>query len=188
MVKDNILRRFYIYQKERFPLNVLIFTTLAVVLSSLAIISKSEPLISNYVLETVLALIAGLIFMFHVRVLDERKDLQFDNKHHGDRPIQRGVISLRQLFIINISLLFVLFGISVFSSFYAFFFLLIALIYSSLAGMDFFFGEKIRSKFFLYNFLCLIQLFFFQIHLYALMTPKINFADSLLYIHFQEKQ
>jgi len=184
MNNSNFLSRIYTYQKERFPLTLLVWTTLAVVLSSLAVIAKSHPPLSNYWLEIVLALTAGLIFMFNVRVLDERKDLIFDTLHHKDRPIQRGIISLNELFILNILLLFILFGISAFSSFYAFFYLLIALVYSMIAGLDFFLGEKIRKMFFLYNFLCLIQLFFFQIHLYALMTPKINFLHPLLYVHF----
>jgi 4-hydroxybenzoate polyprenyltransferase len=184
MGSSSLLYRLYTYQKERFPLQVLIFTTLAVVLSSLAVISISSPAISNYTLEIILSFAAGLIFMFNVRVLDEIKDLHFDNEHHKDRPIQRGIISVKTLTIINIFAVIILITISIFSSLYAFFFLIIALIYSFIAGKDFFFGERIRKRFFLYNFLCLMQLFFFQIHLYALMTPKINFLDALLYIHF----
>jgi len=180
----NILKRFYIYQKERFPIAILTFTTLAVVLSSVAVISKNHMPISSYLKEIVLAFIAGMIFMYHIRVLDERKDLNFDTKYHKDRPIQKGIISLKSLFILDFLLIIVLFAISIYSSFNAFIFLLISMIYSLIAGMDFFLGNKIRNKFFIYNLLCLFQLFFFQIHLYSLMTPIINFLDPLLYIHF----
>ena len=42
MNDKSFLKRFNIYQKERFPIAVLIFTTLAVVLSSAAVVLSDE--------------------------------------------------------------------------------------------------------------------------------------------------
>ena len=184
MKNKNILTKLYLYQKERFPLAVLFFTTLSVVLSSAAIVYQNDFSFSIHWIGIVLAFSAAIIFMFNVRVLDEIKDYEFDFKHHPERPVQRGLISLKSLFVVNFIFLVILFIISIYSSLLAFLFLLIALIYSLIAGFDFFLGRRIRKRFFLYNILCLLQLLMFQVHLYLILTPKLDFLDSLLYIHF----
>ena len=122
--------------------------------------------------------------MFNVRVLDEIKDFNFDSEHHKDRPVQRGLITLKELFTINFILLVILFFISIYSSMLAFTFLMAALVYSMVAGFDFFMGRKIRDHFFIYNVLCLLQLLLFQVHIYLILVPTLNFYDPLLYIHF----
>ena len=81
-MKDNFMHRLYVYQKERFPVNVLTFTTLAVILSSFAI-SFHNSIPNSYISTILLALLSGMIFMFHIRVLDDSKDNQFDNQYHS---------------------------------------------------------------------------------------------------------
>jgi 4-hydroxybenzoate polyprenyltransferase len=182
--RKNIFSRFNKYQRERFPFAILIFTTLSVVLSSAAILYLDNFSWNLHLIKIVLATVAGIIFMFNVRVLDEVKDFDFDSKHHPERPIQKGKISLKDLLFINAIFLLVLFFISIYSSYLAFLFLLGALIYSLVAGFDFFMGRKIRKHFFIYNALCLLQLLLFQMHVYLILFPTLNFADSLLYVHF----
>jgi 4-hydroxybenzoate polyprenyltransferase len=182
--KKNLFSRFNTYQRERFPFLVLSFTTLAVILSSAAILYAGNFSWSLYCVRIVLATLAGIFFMFNVRVLDEIKDFHFDLKYHSERPVQRGLISLKELFFIDVLFLLMLFLISIYSSNLAFVFLLAALIYSFIAGFDFFMGRKIRDKFFLYNFLCLMQLLLFQMHVYLVLFPNLNFMEPILYIHF----
>jgi 1,4-dihydroxy-2-naphthoate octaprenyltransferase len=66
----------------------------------------------------------------------------------------------------------------------AFIFWLIAFGYSLIARFDFFMKRWIRKKFFLYNALNLLQLFFLQIYLYALIEPGFSWRNHLLLVHF----
>jgi 4-hydroxybenzoate polyprenyltransferase len=182
MKKNNFLFKLYSYQKERFPLAVLLFTTLAVVLSSLAVSISPGIALGELLYKSIFPLIAGIIFMFNIRVLDELKDLEFDNKNHIGRPVQRGLITLKSLFVINFSLILLLILINIFISIYAIIFLLFSILYSFLAGLDFF-SNKIRTKFLLYNFLCSIQLLFFQFYIYYLIGNMDIFTNFITYFH-----
>ena len=101
----NLLRRFYIYQDERFPLKYLAFTTFAVVISSAAILSfdvSITKILASY--------FSGLFFIFHIRVIDESRDFKHDVKFHPKRPIPRGLITIKELMILD------LFGLASFLS------------------------------------------------------------------------
>ena len=185
-MKDNrnFFKRFYEFQKERLQLEVLIFTTSAVVLSSVAVSLPLGENIFNYWKEIIVSFVTLLLFMFHIRVLDEHKDYEFDTKYHKDRPIQRGLISLKELLILDIIGLVVLFVLNIFFPLRAMIFLFIALGYTLLAGNEFFMKNWIRKRFFLYNFLNLLQLLFLQFYLYSLIDPKFSFKNILLTVHF----
>jgi len=185
-MKDNrnFFKRFYEFQKERLQLEVLIFTTSAVVLSSIAVSLPFGENIFNYWKEIIVSFVTLLLFMFHIRVLDEHKDYEFDTKYHKDRPIQRGLISLKELLILDIIGLMVIFVLNIFFPLRAITFLFIALGYTLLAGNEFFMKNWIRKRFFLYNFLNLLQLLFLQFYLYSLIDPNFSFKDLLLTVHF----
>lgn len=179
-----MLKNFYIYQKERFPFAVLIFTTLSVVLSSSVIVLTPNDSFLNHFPEIIIGTITGLLFMFHIRVSDDIKDKGFDTEFHKERPIQRGVISLTELNLLNTIGLAIQSILNVLYSVCAFIFWLIAFGYSLIARFDFFMKRWIRKKFFLYNALNLLQLFFLQIYLYALIEPGFSWRNHLLLVHF----
>jgi len=183
MKNSNIIHRFNAYQKERFPFVVLIFTTLSVVLSSAAVVKKGSSIFELW-LPIVIGTITCLLFMFSVRVFDEFKDRKFDNKFHAKRPVQRGVITLNELNYINYLFIMVQALINVFFSLSAFFYWILAMIYSLIARVEFFMRDYIKKKFILYNILNMFQIFFLQIYLYILIEPRLSFKNPLLYIHF----
>jgi len=182
--KRSFIKRFIEFQNERLQLGVLIFTTAAVVLSSVAVSLPVGDIVSNYYAEILISIFTLLVFMFHIRVLDEHKDFEFDSEHHKDRPVQRGLISLRELFVVDVLCLIVILLINLFFPARAIFFLLLALGYTLLAGKEFFIKSWIRERFFLYNLLNLLQLLFLQFYLYALINPNFSFGNPLLSIHF----
>ena len=182
--KRNFFKRFYEFQKERLQLEVLIFTTSAVVLSSVAVSLPSGENISNYLIEIIVSIITLLLFMFHIRVLDEHKDYHFDSRYHQGRPIQRGLISLKELLTLDIVGLLIIFLVNIFFPLRAIIFLFIAFGYTLIAGNEFFMKNWIRKRFFLYNFLNLLQLLFLQFYLYSLIDPKFSFKNILLTVHF----
>ena len=80
--KRNFFKRFCEFQKERFQIEILIFTTTAVVLSSVAVSLPEGKFIFNFLTEIFVSIVTLLLFMFHIRVLDEYKDYDFDSKYH----------------------------------------------------------------------------------------------------------
>lgn len=36
-------------------------------------------------------------FLLHIRIIDENRDKDIDDAFHKDRPVQRGLISIKQL-------------------------------------------------------------------------------------------
>lgn len=180
----NLLKRFVIYQKERFPFAILIFTTLSVVLSSAAIVLGNNFSFSAYWKQILIGTLTCLFFMFSIRVFDDHKDKFFDGSFHKNRPIQRGLIKLSELNKINLISLVIQGGINLIFSFYSFIFWCVALVYSLIAKKEFFIKKYIRKKFVLYNILNLMQIFFLQIYLYALLKPDFSIEDPLLAAHF----
>lgn len=91
----SLARRLWIYQSERFPLGK---TALLVGVFSAAGVSASAHF-ANRALPgwEVFALAFGvtLAFFFHLRVFDEIKDAEDDAKYRPERPIPRGLVSLR---------------------------------------------------------------------------------------------
>lgn len=182
--KRSLIKRFIEFQNERLQLGVLIFTTAAVVLSSVAVSLPESSVASNYYSEILISIFTLLVFMFHVRVLDEHKDYEFDAEHHKDRPVQRGLITLRELFIVDVLSIMIILSLNLFFPDRAIFFLILALAYTLFAGKEFFVRDWIRKRFFLYNLLNLLQLLFLQFYLYALINPNFSFENPLLGIHF----
>jgi 4-hydroxybenzoate polyprenyltransferase len=184
MKNKSLLYRFNAYQKERFPIAVLIFTTLSVVLSSAVIVLTIEDSIVNHIPAIIIGTITALLFMFHMRVFDDQKDKQFDTDYHPERPVQKGIINIKELNFLNAIGLSIQFLLNVFFSLYAFLWLVLALGYSLIARAEFFMKQWIKKRFFLYNVLNLLQLFFVQIYLYALFNPEFSWENPLLFIHF----
>ena len=184
MNKDNLAVRFYQYQKERFPFVLLIFTTLSVVLSSAAIVVGPNESFSQFLWPIIIGTITCLFFMFNIRVFDDYKDKSFDTKFHANRPVQRGLISLKELSSINIISMLLQFVVNLFVSITALLWWLLALCYSLIARYEFFCKDFIKKRFILYNLMNLMQMFFLQIYLYALIEPQFSFKDPLIFVHF----
>jgi 4-hydroxybenzoate polyprenyltransferase len=185
-MKDNrsLLKRFSEFQDERLQLGILIFTTTSVVLSSAAVSLPPSESIYNFSTEIIISIITLLLFMFHIRVLDEHKDYDFDSKYHKNRPIQRGLITLKELLIIDIIGLTIILVLNIFMQSKALIFLLVALGYTIIAGKEFFIKNWLKKRFFLYNFLNMLQLLFLQFYLYSLINPNFSFRNMILFIHF----
>lgn len=97
---SSLAKRLWIYQKERFPLGILAITTSAVLASTFSVLEWTgyyDIPVWKYVALGV----AGLSFMLHTRIIDEIRDKEVDDVHHPDRPVQRGVVSLRELTVLG---------------------------------------------------------------------------------------
>lgn len=103
-----LLQRFWIYQRERFPLfsqGVLIgvislcSVSFSVLLRSAAASAApgSSLRLPDFALAVLVAMGSALGFFFQMRVADEFKDYETDLHYRPYRPVQRGLITLREL-------------------------------------------------------------------------------------------
>jgi 4-hydroxybenzoate polyprenyltransferase len=95
--------RWWIYQRERFPLAshapvIAAFSFCMVSYSSLVRGSLRVP----DVRELLVACVTAFIFFLQMRIADEYKDHEIDTLYRPYRPVPRGLISLRELGVVGI--------------------------------------------------------------------------------------
>ena len=98
------LRRWWIYQRERFPLHrhgplILAFSCSAVTFSWMLRSQSGWPAWSSLVV----AFLSCLIFFIQMRIADEFKDDEDDTRYRPYRPVPRGLVTLRELGVIFVS-------------------------------------------------------------------------------------
>ena len=176
MTYINLIKRFNIYQKERFPLSILIFTTGTIILSSYGIIMQELNLIKFLML-----LFISLSYLFHIRVNDDIRDFKDDSKFHKKRPVQNKLISLKELKLLDY--LFILISTILILLFFsnALIYFGLGLLFIFFAGKDFFIRKYIINKPILYHFLNSIQMIIIMLFIYE-SIQKIR-IDNLLIIH-----
>lgn len=179
MIKQqySILRRFYFYQKERFPVAVLVVSLFPAILSSGAVVG------THAVLNAVMAVLASLAYLLHIRIIDEHRDFHHDNIHHTNRPVQVGLISQWELGRIDVLAVSILLAVALVSGIPAFGLSVAMLGYSYLAGKEFFLGDKIKEHFFFYNTVNIVQMLLMQLFVYAVFAEAFSF-ERLILAHF----
>ena len=98
---ENRRNRWWVYQKERFPLFkhgplILAFSFSAVTFSYMLSSPTGWPDIRS----AVVAFVSCLIFFLQLRIADEFKDAEEDAMYRPYRPVQRGLVTLRQLGVV----------------------------------------------------------------------------------------
>lgn len=171
-------KNFYLYQSKRFPIIVLGLSFLPAILSSGTVVAVQVE--TNFV---VTALIVSLAYLLHVRIIDEFRDYEHDLKHHKDRPVSTGVITLKELRVIDWLAVTVVPLASLYASFEALLIVVAMLFYSYFAGKEFFLGMLFRRYFYLYNAVNLVQMFLLQILVYSIASPSFSFT-TLVTVHF----
>jgi len=165
----------YNYLKERFPaLPLFVFTIL-----TLSGIAKNIQYDGKYIHVLLLALVY-LGFLFHLRILDEFKDYNYDKKYHSQRPVQRGSISLttiRNLGIINLLVITLLSFIVNHS--YQFILFVFVILYTFLMFKEFYIKSFYEKSPTIYLFSH--QIVFIPLYLYFFLSLEntINFLGGL---------
>jgi 1,4-dihydroxy-2-naphthoate octaprenyltransferase len=171
-------KNFYLYQKERFPIVVLGLSFLPAILSSSVVVAAQVQL--KFVLIT---LIVSIAYLLHVRIIDEFRDYEHDLKHHKERPVSSGVISLNELRVINWLAIITVPLASLYSGHGALLIAVVMLLYSYFARKEFFLGLQFRRYFYLYNAVNLVQMLLLQILVYTIANPSFSFT-TLVTVHF----
>lgn len=168
MKKDTrpLAARLWTFQSERAPLYgvlIMAFATLGVVYNF-----SDQPL-RNYL--AAVAIVS--LYLIQIRTADEKKDFEHDNKYHPNRPVQRGVVSLAELAIIN--KISIIGQLALYASFLDARILLLGLLsqgYAFLTKKEFFVREWIRQHFFIYYFTHYIQLVILFYAMTTIMMPE----------------
>lgn len=147
----SFLWRFYKYQKERFPilghgLLVASFSFSAIAFSRICRGAEGFVPWSTYGLGVFIT----VSFFLLVRIFDEFKDAEDDAKYRKELPVPRGLVSLKELMILGIVLVFAqLTVILVFFPKLVFIWLAV-LLYLCLMGKEFFVPEWLKKHQFWY--------------------------------------
>lgn len=171
----NILAKLYIFQKQRFPLRILLFTTLSSILSSAAV-SPVEP---SYLL-MLMAFFSTLFFLFHIRVIDESRDMELDSTLHPERPVQSGIISMRELFFSSFIGIVACIAVALFAGFPAMVITFSILVFTTLAWRDFFAKSFFARKPVLYHLINSPQMVLIQWNIYAIYTGSFRVTWLML--------
>ncbi len=150
---QSLAHRFWVFQNERVPLIVM----LAIGLSISVTLSKSSGNINWYA--TIIATLMIVLYFLQIRLADEPKDYEHDNQYYPNRPVQRGVITLKelsQLKTTSITCFFVLAALT--GSIEVFLLACLQQLYSYLTRHEFFMRNWLRKHFLIYQFSHYIQL------------------------------
>src|SRR5688572_21441737 len=104
--KQSFLKRFYIYQKERFPFigNIVLiaaFTFSALSYSRISRNAEGFVSLNTYLL----GVFTTVTLFFLVRIFDEFKDAKDDALYRPELPVPRGLVSLQELRNIGVIIL-----------------------------------------------------------------------------------
>lgn len=135
------IKKWYSYQKERFPILVYGLYVFCIVFATFCFASVNRT--CNWILLLPMFIVAMLQFLM-VRIVDEFKDYEEDLKYRPYRPVPRGLIKLSELKVLFIFSAIIQFGITVFcSGIKGLIFLGLLWGYFALMSMDFFLKKAI---------------------------------------------
>ena len=144
------LARFGAYLAERFPPvghGVLILSYYS---SNQFLAERLSGMPLAYGLESLLGVLTVLLFFFHLRVFDEHKDYADDCRHHPQRVLQRGLVTLRDLRRLAFVAIALQAVFAVWVGPAAFIAWLIAFVFSLLMLKEFFLRRWLRQRFLLF--------------------------------------
>ena len=143
--------RWYIYQKERFPVlmyipMILAFSFSAVSYSSLLRGGGINPW------AVVVSFITSFTFFMLLRIADEHKDYEEDCMYRPYRAVPRGLVKLKELFRIGVALIIIQFMAALFLNPFLLPLLLVLWIYYACMTREFFASEWLKHHLFVYMF------------------------------------
>lgn len=146
------LRRFYIYQKERFPflahgLLIAVFTFSAIAYSLAC--RGVEEFIDLKIYAT--GVFMTVSFFFLLRIADEFKDKEEDAQYRPYLPVPRGLIQLKELRNVAIIVILIQIAILYFFQSRMWIWYLVVLGYMGLMRIEFFVPEWLKKRQELYN-------------------------------------
>ena len=175
----NTYKIFINYLLERFqiiPLSILVASDILVIYR---ITYNQNILIWKYVIYFMFV----ILYLFHNRLADDRRDYDFDKKFYPNRAVQKGLISLRQINNLSYIAIFLMVIIAGSFSFLSLAIFTLLILYTLVAKKDFFLPKDFKEKhLFVYNFLNILQILSLQIFIYVSIINSLDFTH-FIYSH-----
>jgi hypothetical protein len=175
----NSYKIFINYLLERFqiiPLSILVASDILVIYR---ITYNQNILIWKYVIYFIFV----ILYLFHNRLADDRRDYDFDKKFYPNRAVQKGLISLRQINNLSYIAIFLMLIIAGSFSFLSLAIFTLLILYTLVAKKDFFLPRDFKEKhLFVYNFLNMLQILSLQIFIYVSIINSLDFTH-FIYSH-----
>ena len=135
---------------ERFPLYTHLLLIFSFYFGTILLFSRINPVNNWFNYKIILGMVNILLIFLQLRVFDEIKDYKTDLVIHPERPLARGLLSLKEAKIIAFIIILFEFAISLFISMFSTVFLLFVIVYSLLMYKEFFVKEFLSKRIFLY--------------------------------------
>lgn len=145
--KWSFIRRFWIFQNERVPI-------IALFVFNLALTTAVAKISNNFDWTNILiATLMLTLYFLQIRLADEPKDFEHDNKYHPKRPVQRGLITLKELGLArNVTIVSFLVLACLTGSLAVMALAVLQQSYSYLTRKEFFVRDWLRQHFFIYQY------------------------------------
>jgi len=175
----NSYKIFINYLLERFqiiPLSIL-------VASDILVIHRITYNQNIFIWKYVIYFMFVILYLFHNRLADDRRDYDFDKKFYPNRAVQKGLISLRQINNLSYIAIFLMLIIAGSFSFLSLAIFTLLILYTLVAKKDFFLPKDFKEKhLFVYNFLNMLQILSLQIFIYVSIINSLDFTH-FIYSH-----
>jgi 4-hydroxybenzoate polyprenyltransferase len=89
--KEDVMRKWFIFIRERIPFAVLMLTG-----GGLALTSQALARVSWQTSHAAGATLLGMLFLLTLRIMDEIKDFETDKVAHPERPLPRGLLTVAE--------------------------------------------------------------------------------------------
>lgn len=176
--KWSFVRRFWVFQNERVPLIALLVIGFTLT-TSIAKVSGNfhwTPII--------IATLMSTLYFLQIRLADEPKDFEHDNKYHPSRPVQRGLITLKELATAkNLCVVTFLVLACLTGSIAVVALALLQQGYSYLTRKEFFVRDWLRDHFFIYQYSHYGQLLILAWLSVTILQIQ-GFSEQLIYFGF----
>lgn len=138
--------RWWVYQRERFPvvahgLLIAAFSYSAVCFSALLRGQTQLPAAGT----ALVAFVTAFLFFLQLRIADEFKDFEDDARYRPYRPVQRGLVSLRELGIVGAMAALVQLGLALWLEPSLVLLLMAAWLYLALMSKEFFIAAWLKE-------------------------------------------
>uniref|UniRef100_A0A7C4UDA4 Prenyltransferase n=1 Tax=candidate division WOR-3 bacterium TaxID=2052148 RepID=A0A7C4UDA4_UNCW3 len=162
------------YQKERFPLLKNFIFILLYFFGFYNLSLFINEIHFSFTPVKIIGFFTIFLIFLQIRLFDEIKDYDVDNKFAPERPVQRGIISIKEIKIFSIFLTFILFILNLFLGIKDFFSFLLLQIFILLTLKEFFFGHILRKNRLFYASLHMLVMVFISNYIYLIACQFIR--------------
>jgi 4-hydroxybenzoate polyprenyltransferase len=181
MLDKRLIRRLYLYSKERY--NVFQFVPLALILGTILSFGTRVFFAQHFSITLALQSAAALfLFLFRLRIFDEFKDFEHDQKHYPMRPLQRGLISKSELRALVPPIVVAEIVLAYSAGHDAILLYIVALLYSVLMYKEFFIACWLKDHFTAY--IASHEVLIFPLYLYISALSGLRISYLLSYPFF----